>query len=72
VIDATGAAWNTYALYETMMTINLFGPVLLALLAVTKLARYQPAAQRTGSRGRRRVTGPARCPLRRPDGGVDG
>jgi hypothetical protein len=49
VVDATGAAWNTHALYETMMAINLFGSVLLALLALVKLARndlarYQPVA----------------------------
>jgi hypothetical protein len=55
VIDATGGAWNTHALYETMMTVNLFGPGPLALLALTKLARndlarYQPAAQRPGGR----------------------
>jgi hypothetical protein len=38
-----------------MMTVNLFGSVLLALLALVKLARndlarYQPAAQRPGGR----------------------
>ena len=37
------------------MTFNLFGSVLLALLALVKLARndlarYQPAAQRPGGR----------------------
>jgi uncharacterized membrane protein len=55
VIDATGAAWNTHALYETMMAVNLFGSVPLALLALAKLARndlarYQPAAQRPEGR----------------------
>lgn len=53
VVDASGAAWNRQALYETMMAVNLFGPVPLALLALVRLARNdlarsQPAAQRPG------------------------
>jgi len=38
VVDASGRTWNAHALYETMMTVNLFGAVLLALLALTRLA----------------------------------
>ncbi|MET8170228.1 carotenoid biosynthesis protein [Streptomyces sp. NPDC005329] len=39
VTDATGVAWNTAALNETMMTINIFGLIVVGLLALTKIAR---------------------------------
>jgi len=67
VIDATGAAWSTHALFETLMTANLFGAVLLALLALTRLARndlarYETSAQPPGGRAKAPGDGPARRP----------
>lgn len=49
VQDATGQIWNTVALTETMMCINLFGSVAIALVALTKLARNDLARWSTPS-----------------------
>jgi uncharacterized membrane protein len=38
-VDATGVAWSISAINETMMTINIFTVVTVALLALTKIAR---------------------------------
>jgi uncharacterized membrane protein len=46
VTDATGVVWNEHALNETMMTINIFGVVLVAFLALVKLASGDPAPVR--------------------------
>ena len=45
VTDATGFVWNEHALNETMMTINIFGVVIIAFLAAIKL----PATTSAGS-----------------------
>jgi hypothetical protein len=50
-----GAVWSRQALYETMMIINLFGTILMALLAFAKLARndlarYESSAKSTEDR----------------------
>ncbi|MEV6212770.1 carotenoid biosynthesis protein [Kitasatospora sp. NPDC051914] len=39
VTDAAGAVWSVHALHETLFTINLFGTVVIAVLAAVKLAR---------------------------------
>lgn len=39
VTDATGTVWSGHALNESMMIVNLFSAVVLAFLAVVKLAR---------------------------------
>lgn len=38
ITDASGATWNTAALNETMMTINIFGFVVVGLLALLTIA----------------------------------
>jgi hypothetical protein len=62
VVDSSGAAWSTHALFETLMTANLFGPVLLAPLALTRLARNDLARYETPGGGRAKAPGdgPAR------------
>ncbi|MET7783920.1 carotenoid biosynthesis protein [Streptomyces mirabilis] len=39
VTDASGVVWGTAALDETMMTINIFGLVVVGLLTLVKIAR---------------------------------
>ncbi|HET6294082.1 MAG TPA: carotenoid biosynthesis protein [Kribbella sp.] len=48
VTDATGFVWNEHALNETMMTINIFGVVIIALLALIKLLRNDVEAKGLG------------------------
>lgn len=43
VIDMTGTPWSISAINETMMTINIFTVVTVALLALTKIARGDTA-----------------------------
>ncbi|MBM2620468.1 carotenoid biosynthesis protein [Actinoplanes sp. LDG1-06] len=39
VTDAAGQVWNTDDIYATLFSFNLFGPVVLVVLAAVKLAR---------------------------------
>jgi uncharacterized membrane protein len=39
VVDATGTAWSTPAIFETLMVFNLFSIVPVSLFALTKIAR---------------------------------
>jgi uncharacterized membrane protein len=39
VTDESGVAWGTADLYESMMTVNVFGLVAVALFALTRIAR---------------------------------
>jgi uncharacterized membrane protein len=39
VTDAVGHAWSTDDIYGTMFTLNLFGPVVIVIIAVTRIVR---------------------------------
>jgi uncharacterized membrane protein len=39
VVDATGMAWSTPAIFETLMTFNIFSIIPVSLFAITKIAR---------------------------------
>ncbi|GAA1851279.1 hypothetical protein GCM10009836_34050 [Pseudonocardia ailaonensis] len=43
VSDAAGRIWNTADLYEGLFSFNLFGPVVMVMLAATKLASTPPS-----------------------------